>query len=74
MIKRELLIYFGILIIVAPIMHGGKLIDNFLTALDNPSKFGHSLIYTGFIYLIILIIRFIVAEIIRISKKAISKN
>ena len=72
--KKEILIYFAILIITAPLMHGGKLIDNFFKALENPQKFGHTLVYGGLIYLVLLIIRFIISEIIRVGKKAFVKN
>lgn len=72
--KREIFIYFTILIIAAPLMHGEKLIDNFFKALDNPAKFGHPLIYTALIYLVILFLRFVIKEIVRVSKKVFAKK
>ncbi len=72
--KKEILIYFAILIITAPLMHGEKLIDNFFKALEEPQKFGHTLIYVALIYLVVLFTRFVIKEILRVSKKAFAKK
>ena len=72
--KKEILIYFAILIITAPLMHGWKLIDNFFKALEEPQRFGHTLIYTALIYLVVLFIRFVIREVIRVGKKVFAKK
>lgn len=59
-IKREVFIYFGILITLAILMHQASLLDRFMLALENPSIFSHSLIYAGVVYLIFFVVRLIV--------------
>lgn len=57
LLLKEAVYFTALLFILAFLMHGSDLPKRMGMALDDPSKFGHALIYTALIFMIVFIFR-----------------
>lgn len=66
---REIIIYLVILVVAAILMHQGDLPNRLGKALDDPSNFGHAVLYAALFYLLVLTLRFILLIIKKIRER-----
>ncbi|NWF66976.1 MAG: hypothetical protein HXX81_05865 [Campylobacterales bacterium] len=71
-IIREIALFFGLLLLLAILMHGAELPHRFSLALENPSIFMHPFYWTFGVYVIVILFRAIVKFIIKLKNR--SKN